>query len=513
MSFNLMNGMSIELNGTKTLTENGAVAYASSGKEALDFFYAVSALRKSNEDVIQNQFTKVYYENPLNAWLLSFFLRDVRGGNGERKIFRACLKWLAENKPDATRNVISLVGEYGRFDDLWCLLDTNLKNDVCDFVKHQLEFDIENAENGKAVSLLAKWLPSENASSKETKRYAGVIRTSLGLTSRQYRKTLTRLRQYLDIVESKMSSKNWGEIDYSSVPSQANLKYNSAFLRNDEERRRAYLESLKKGETKINAKVLQPHEIVRAYNPTSTGWGDFGGSTVKPYDETLEQLWKALPDITVGNCLVVRDGSGSMTWGYDKVRPLDIASSLAIYMAEHNTGVWKDKFITFGNRPQIVSLENCNWLRDKLLVAYKYADCSNTNIEATMMLILNTAVKNHCSQEDMPESIVIVSDMRFDQGCERANQSLFDSISERFEAYGYHMPKIVFWNVNEAMSKQTVPMQRNELGVVLMSGYSTQLMKMIMSGETDPYKVLLEAINAERYKPVENAVKNCLYEF
>ena len=143
-------------------------------------------------------------------------------------------------------------------------------------------------------------------------------------------------------------------------------------------------------------------------------------------------------------------------------------------------------------------------------MAYRYADCSNTNIEATMMLILNTAVKNHCSQEDMPSSIVIVSDMRFDQGCERADQSLFDNIAERFEAYGYHMPKIVFWNVNEAMSKQTVPMQRNELGVVLMSGYSTQLMKMIMSGETDPYKVLLEAINADRYKPVENAVKDYL---
>ena len=507
---NFMNAMQNELNNRKTLTENGAIAYASAGKEILDFFFAVTALRKSNDDVIKNQFAKVYYENPLDAWKFNFFLRDVRGGNGERKIFRACLKWLAENKPDATKRVIDLVGEYGRFDDLWCLLDTNLKDDVCNFVKRQLESDIENLESRKAVSLLAKWLPSENASSKETRRYAGIIRTSLGLTPRQYRKTLSRLRQYLDVVERKMSSKNWGEIDYSVVPSLANLKYNSAFLRNDEERRREYLESLKKGEAKINAKVLQPHEIVRAYNPTSTGWGDFSGSTVKPYDETLEQLWKSLPDITVGNCLVVRDGSGSMTWGYDKVRPLDVASALAIYMAEHNDGVWKDKFITFGNRPQIVSLENCESLRDKLLVAYKYADCSNTNIEATMMLILNTAVKNHCSQEDMPGSIVIVSDMRFDQGCERANQSLFDNIAERFEAYGYHMPKIVFWNVNEAMSKQTVPMQQNELGVVLMSGYSTQLMKMIMSGETDPYKVLLEAINADRYKPVEDAVKNCL---
>jgi len=506
---NFMNAMQNELNNRKTLTENGAVAYATAGKEILDFNFAVTALRKSSDDVIRNSFSRVYYENPLDAWKFLFFLRDIRGGNGERKIFRVCLKWLAENKPEATKHVINLVSEYGRFDDLWCLLDTNLKYDVCNYVKTQIESDIENAENGKPISLLAKWLCSENASSKETKRYAGIIRSNLGLTSRQYRKTLSKLRQYIDVVERKTSGKMWGEIDYSTVPSQANLKYSSAFLRNDEERRRAYLESLRNGETKINAKVLQPHEIVRAYNPNNSGWRTVE-SYAKPYDETLEQLWKALPDITVGNCLVVRDGSGSMTWGCDKVRPLDVASALAIYMAEHNDGVWKDKFITFGNRPQIVSLENCNSLRDKLLVAYEYADCSNTDIEATMMLILNTAIKNNCSQEDMPKSIVIVSDMRFDQGCERADQSLFDNIAERFEQNGYYMPRIIFWNVNEALSKQTVPMQQNKLGVVLVSGYSTQLMKMIMSGETDPYKVLLEAINAERYKPIELAVKNYL---
>ena len=505
MNFNFMEGLETELKGRKTLTENGAIAYASAGKEILDFFFAVTALRKSNDDVIKNQFAKVYYENPLDAWKFNFFLRDIREGNGERKIFRACLKWLAENKPDATKRVIDLVGEYGRFDDLWCLLDTNLKNDVCNFVKCQLESDIENAENGKAVSLLAKWLPSENASSRETKRYAEIIRTSLGLTPRQYRKTLSRFRQYLDVVERKMSSKNWGEIDYSSVPSQANLKYNPAFLRNDEERRRAYLESLKKGETKINASVLQPHEIVAKYKD-GYNWSRI----VRQYDEALEQLWEALPSTNIGNTLVVRDSSGSMMTGYGaQCCPLDVATALAIYAAEHNDGIWKDKYITFSSNPRFIDLSGCSTLRDKLVLSFSESEIANTDIEKTMLLILNTAIANHCTQDEMPKNILILSDLQFDSMVTiRGNRkALFENLISVYEDNGYKMPRIIFWNLSGNVDR-TIPIQNNDLGVVLCSGFSIQLLKMIMSGKTDPYEVLLETINSERYLPIKEAVQD-----
>ena len=256
------------------------------------------------------------------------------------------------------------------------------------------------------ISGLGKWLKSENTSSPESRRIAKIIRNSLNITPKQYRKILSRLRAELGVVEQKISAKEWKAIDYSSVPSQANLKYNNAFLRNDEERRRAYLNSLIKGETKINAGTLQPHEIVAKY----VSGGSWGRQSVKSYDETLEQLWKALPNVSLENALVVRDGSGSMTMGYgSKVKPLDVATALAVYMADHNTGIWKDKFITFSNRPKLIDLSNCATLRDKLCHTYSYDECENTNIEATMMLVLKTAVTNHCTQDEMPQRIIICS--------------------------------------------------------------------------------------------------------
>ena len=509
----LMNAMREELDHRMTLTENGANAYETSGKHLMDFVFAITALRNSNEETIRDGFSKAFFEDPKNAVLALFWIRDGRGGNGERKIFRVCFKWLAENKPEIARATIKLIPEFGRIDDLYCVADTKLCNDAFEIISKQLAEDAENLMRGKPISLASKWAKSENSSSKETRRLARKTMEFMGLTPREYRMTLSKLRNYLDVVERKTSSNRWNQIDYSTVPSQANVKYKDAFMRHDEERRNEYLESLVRGETKINANVLQPHEIVKKYRPRSrgVGWGTVGKSYVNEYDETLEQLWKALPDVTVGNVICCRDGSGSMEWGRNgNIRPLDVASALAIYLSEHNDGVWKDKFITFGHEPQIVSFENCHSLRDKLEVAYRYADCSNTDIEATMMLILDAAVKNHCSQEDMPDAVIIVSDMQFDHGVERADQSLFDSIAERFAAAGYKLPKIVFWNVNEVMGRQNIPMQQNELGVVLVSGYSTQISRMVMSGQTDPYKVLLETINSDRYQPVAQAINGLL---
>ena len=502
---NFMDAMKSENNLRKTLTENGAVAYATTGKEMLDFNFKLAGYRKASEEEIQRDFGRVYYEDPILAMRFIFWVRDIRGGAGERRTFRACFKWLAEHKPEVVKAMIPLVAEYGRFDDILPLLDTSLRKDVSAYYKKQLKEDNKRRKLNQPISLAAKWIPSLHTSSDESRRYAKMLCEDFGWDEQKYRKRLAKLRKYLDIVERKMSAKEWGEIDYNTVPSKANLIYNSAFLRNDEERRRKYLGDLQKGEAKINAGVLQPHEIVTNY--TEDGWWS---SSVKNYDETLEQLWKNLPNMTISNTLVVRDGSGSMCSGISgRTTCLDVATALTLYMADHNTGPWKGKFITFSSNPEIIDVSAEKTLHDKLDKVSHYGDCSNTDIYKTMKLILKTAVNNHMTQEDMPEMIVICSDMQFDGRMFNLNHTLFEDIIDEFEAAGFKMPKICFWNINDRNEK-TIPLQQNDLGLILCSGFSVQIMKMFMSNKLDPYEILLETLNSPRYDAVEEAVSGVI---
>lgn len=365
------------------------------------------------------------------------------------------------------------------------------------------------------ISLLAKWMASCNASSKETRRYAHILRNGLGMTERDYRKMLSALRKYIDVVEVKMSGKRWEEIKYESVPSRANLIYNDAFLRNDEYRRRDFLARLEKGETKINAGTLYPHDIVHKYN------------SARSVDSTLEGLWKALPDTVKGNgnTIVVADGSSSMTCtiGNTNVSALSVANALAIYFAERSSGEFKDKYITFSERPQLVDLAGGKTLRDKIRIALGHNEVANTNIEAVFDLILTTAVKHKMSQEDIPANILIISDMEFDSCAtsgavtrdrcgyssgRRPDARLFEVIKQKYESAGYKLPRLVFWNVNSRTS--TIPVIQNDMGVALVSGYSVNIVNMVMSGELDPYKCLLEVLYDERYNPVGEALKEVL---
>ena len=498
-----------ESNTRKTFTENGAVAYETSGKYLLDFNFKLSQYRNMSVEDIKADFTSVYFEDPLIATKFVFYVGDVRGGLGERKVFNACIEWLADNKPEVALAIIKFIPEYTRWDNLIKLIyNANVNKEVLDIIKSQLRSDLINMKKNKSVSLCAKWMPSINASSKQTKRLAQNICNELGASPKDYRKMLSKLRAYIDIVERKMSANNWSEINYAEVPSQANLKYNSAFLRQDESRRRAYLASLEKGETKINASVVQPHEIVSKY--TSGCWG-----SVNNYDIALEEMWKALPDICIENSLVVRDGSGSMysSIGNGRTTCLDVSTALAIYCSEHNSKEWENKFITFSANPKFIDLSRCKTLRDKIKKCMDEDDCSNTNIEATMRLILRTAIKNHCSQADMPKNIIIISDMQFDSRTGywgmNWNETLFESISKEYEKYGYKLPKICFWNVC-SRNFNTIPMQKNELGLVLCSGFSTTNMKMFMSGKINPYEILLEQINDKRYDVIGEAVHNII---
>lgn len=512
-----MNAITNELNNEKQLTENGAVGYRTTGKKLLDLNFGVASMRSASEQTIINKFMDAYFENPMLAVKWLFYVRDVREGLGERRFFRTVFKQLATDKPEVIRTVFNFVPEYGRYDDLWCLLDTDLKKDVISVVREWLTEDKTNMAQNKSISLLAKWLPSENTSSATTKRYAAMIRKGLDMTSRNYRKMLSQMRQYIDVVERKMSAKEWGGINYETVPSRANLIYNNAFLRNDEERRRAYLGALEKGEAKINAGTLFPHDIVHKYN--------YGYST----DAALEGMWKALPDTVkgCGNTIVVADGSGSMTCNVGvntRVTALDVANSLAIYFAERSSGEFKDKYITFSERPQLVDFSNAKTLRDKVYIARQHNEVANTNIEAVFDLILSTAVNNHMAQEDIPANILIVSDMEFDSCAtsgvpavrnswgwysstyQRPTTTLFDTIAKKYAAHGYKLPRLVFWNVNSRTG--TIPVKENDLGVALVSGFSVNIVNMVMSNKLDPFECLLDVLNTERYQPIEDAIKD-----
>ena len=410
-----------------SITENGAVGYRTTGKELLDLNFAVASLRKISDFEVAKRFKKAFCEDQVLAMKWLFYARDVRGGLGERRLFRVVLADLVKSNPEMVIPVMNLIPEYGRYDDLWCLLDDKESaNVIYQIVDNQLKRDWKNMAAKKPISILAKWMPSINASSEKTKEYGKKLCKALNMTEREYRKALSKLRAYLDVVEVKMSDKNWSAIKYEAVPSRANLIYNSAFLRNDEARRREYLGRLEKGETKINASTLFPHDIVHKYMS-----GGMWSSRLKAKDATIEALWKALPDTVkgCGNTIVVADGSGSMTTTVDnssRVTALDVANALAIYFAERSSGQFKDKYITFSHRPQLVDFSRCNTLHDKLHTALMHNEVADTNIEAVFDLILTTAINGRMSQDELPANILIISDMEFNS-CARCSNGGYGS--------------------------------------------------------------------------------------
>lgn len=472
-------------------TENGALGYRTTGKNLLDINFQVASLRGASEEQIINKFIKAFYENKLLAIKWLFYVRDIREGVGERRLFRVIIKYLGNNNPEIIENLIQYIPEYGRWDDILCLLNTKCKNKVIEIIKKQLSEDVANMYSQNPISLLAKWLPNDTSKSVEKREYAKLIMKELEYTPKNYNNLLSALRRYLDIVEIKMSSNKWNEINYSNVPSRANLLYNNAFLRHDEERRVEFLNKVKLGETKINSSVLFPQDIVARYK--------------KAFDETLESLWKALPDLVKedNKTIVVADGSGSMysSIGNSRVTALDVANSLAIYFSERCSGEFKDKYITFSTRPQLVNFENCQSLKDKINFALNYSEVSDTNIEAVFDLILTTAINGQMKQEELPQNILIISDMEFNSAISSPiDGRLFTAIKNKYQNAGYKMPRLVFWNVNSRT--QTIPIIENELGVALISGFSVNLVKMCMSGKTDAYECLVEQLMSKRYEKI-----------
>lgn len=499
MSF--MEKLHTVLNDSRKLTENGAAGYETTGRALTDLNFAVASLRNAEAEDIINRFIPAFYEDRVLAMKWLFFLRDVRGGLGERRTFRIIIRYLADSFPEMVKGLTEIMAEYGRFDDLLCLFDTAVEETVLTVLKTQLETDCANMESGGNVSLCAKWMPGNNTSSEESRKTAAKLQHFMKLSARQYRKLLAKLRAYLHVTEVSMSSNQWEEIDYTKVASKANILYRNAFLRHDEARRKAYLEAVQKNEAVIHAGVLMPHEIVTRYTDRKN-WR----LSVTAEDASLEALWNNLSDTvsSAENVLCVVDGSGSMlcSVGGGSITALHVSNALGIYFAERMGGAYHNKFITFSGRPKYVDLSACRSLKEKLELAFSHSDCTNTNIEATFDLVLETAVKNNLQQEELPQTVLVISDMEFDAAmCRQNTDTLFDTIQRKFEGRGYRMPKLVFWNVNSRTN--VIPVRENELGVGLVSGFSVNVCNMVLSNELDPFACLKRTLDNERYRKVE----------
>lgn len=499
-----------------SITENGAVGLETSCNSLVDLNYKAASMR-NNPKGIKQLFEKAYNENPVLAMKWLFYARDVRGGMGERSISRNILAWLQWKHPDMAIKVLDLLPEYGRWDDVVYMMEfSSTREHAVSIVRDQMKTDIQNVKDDKSVSLLGKWLPSLTASDKKVRMRANYLAKALGMTCEQYRKAYSLLRKKADVLERKLSAKQWEDVDYSRVPSKANLKYKNAFIRHDGDRYNAFIEKANSGEAKINAAALMPYEIVNKY---THGYHAVSGDV----DESLEALWKNLPDCNT-NGMVILDGSGSMCTrvGNTSVTCHDIADSLAIYFSQHNKGKLNGKFITFGQNPDFVDIQKCSTLRDCLDEVSRHTDCSNTDIFKTYKMLADMAVQFGLSQEDLPDRMIIISDMEFDGCCgtytegrrnsygwgydhfHQADKTLFDNIKEYWDKAGYKMPKLVFWNV---MSRtNTIPMTENELGVILLSGFSTGVVKLAMSDQATPFTALYEVLSSERYKAVEERI-------
>ena len=486
-----------------SLTENGALAYKDSGKKLVNLNYAVSNMRKMHSDDILKLFRKAFYEDKELALKFLFYLGDIREGLGERRAFRIILRYLATEEPEILRKLIPYIAEYNRFDSILELLNTSLHEDLINYIREQLAEDGRGMHEGKSISLMAKWLPRTDCTNQQRRKIARQLALELPLERpdnekkhvlyQLYNKQLTQKRDYLDVIERKTSQNKWGEIDYNTVPSKANLKYSTAFFRHDEERRTKFLDEVKKGIAKINAGVLYPYDIVREYNNRPHG-----------VQTDLEMLWENLNNVlpqTETNLLVVCDGSASMTWNKSSgsLMASTIAQSLAIYCAERIKGQFCNTFITFSQNPRIINLNGEN-LYENLKIIDDYTECSNTDIYKTFKLILNAAINHSMPQEDMPDTILILSDMQFDSMAD-FSKPLFKKIQQEFADAGYRLPKVVFWNLCGA--NDTLPVTGNEYGFGLVSGFSVNILKAILQDEIDPYMMLVNVLRGKRYEPIK----------
>ena len=499
----LLNSMKQASNFTRT--ENGAITHKTTESALLDMFAMGGAMRQRSVGDVTLMFKKAYQENPVYALKCLFYLRDVRGGQGERRFFRECMKWLAKNDKAAAQRNLQYVAEFGRWDDLYCFVGTSLEKDALKIMKEQFILDL----NCKTPSLLAKWLHSENATSKENAKLGALTCQYFGYSPRQYRKHLSILRERIRVLERLMSQNRWNEIEFDKIPSKAGLKYKNAFARRDIIKAK-YEKFAKDENTKVNAGTLYPYEVVeKAINLMgSNQWYSRGRNVALDNTDRLmiNKYWDNLTDYFKGsnlNALCMVDTSGSMTG-----TPINVATSLGLYCAEKAGGPFANHYISFSAYPQLIECEGVDFC-DKVDRIVRTNLCQNTNIEAAFDMLLNTAKSNRLSQDELPNTIIVISDMEFDsatwqyrscsgRGTEGA-ETLMEGIARKWRANGYKVPHLIYWNVNARQNN--IPM----LGVgrvSFVSGFSPSIFQSIVTGKTG-YDLMLETLEKDRYKVIQ----------
>lgn len=496
----MLNELKKELN--ITTTENGALVRKTTYNSCLDLFALVGSVRNRESKEIITLFEKAYNEDQLTAMKILFYLRDIRGGIGERNTFRVIAKYMADAHTTSMRKNLEFISEFGRWDDLYVFIDTSLQNDALEIIKKQLSKDLES-EN---PSLLAKWMPSENTSSSTTRRNATITRKYLKMSPKTYRKTLTKLRKKINIVETKLCENNYKDIEYDKLPSGAGLKYKDAFFRHDEERYKQFIEDVSTGKTKINSSTLFPYELVREAENFIYDCNNFETISYNDKRTLLNEMWKALPDYVGNNdedCLAVVDVSGSM-----RGTPMQMAISLGLYVAEKNKGAFKNHFITFSKTPELIEI-----IGDDFVGKVEFIKSSNwgynTNLEAVFDLILNVAIKNNLPQSQLPSRLFIISDMEFDDAIQDSfwvtyenkiyKETLFQTIAKKYKDAGYEVPTLVFWNANSR--NDLIPaIEDDGIKVQYVSGASPRTFELLLKNETlTALDLMFEAINVERY--------------
>ena len=492
--------------GTHKLTENGAFAYDSTAQGALlDLFSQVGALRPRTETEIASKFAAAFREDALLATKMMFYTGDIReGGLGERRTFRVCLRWLAEKHPDIVNKNMTLIPFFNRFDTLFTLVDTDCEKAMWELVAKTLTEDVKAMKASTArkhvpCSLLAKWMPSENTSSAKTRALANKAIKALKLTPRSYRRMLSALRKHIGVTECKMSAGEWTSIDYAKVPSYAMHNYGSAFAKHDHERFDAYLKSVSKGETKINSSVLFPYDLVEKYMTRGRFSRHYGDCLISTMEyPVVEAQWKALPNYLAkpDNAIVMADVSGSMSG-----RPMATSIGLAIYLAQHNTGAYRNMYLTFTDNPHFINIpEDASLLECVKKVASAGVGYS-TNLEKAFRAVLDLAVGNGVADKDMPKTIVVISDMEIDKYmCPGRHWDFLTKMKALYAAHGLTLPKIVMWNVNAR--KDTV-LSQDEY-TIFISGQSASSFKTLcqnLDGVT-AYELMLQVLNGAAYREV-----------
>lgn len=482
-------------------TANGALTHKTTNSAVYDMFAFGGAYRQRNEADVILLFKNALEEDTSLALKCLFYLRDCRGGGqGERRFFRICFKWLAENHTDTARRLMDFIADYGRWDDLiYTAIDTPLEKEMADRVFKQLKLDV----SCKTPSLLGKWMPSENASSATTKAAANTLRKRFGLSHKTYRKTLSTLRRKLNVLERLMSANEWDKIEFDKIPSKAGLIYKNAFAKRDIIAKK-YEAFAKNENTKVNAKTLYPYDVVaKALQNTCS---ETGASSMNATDrKIIEKYWENLPDYFGGkpcSMMCVVDTSSSMR-RCEASAPINVAISLGMYCAERIGSPFKNHYISFSSRPQLIDIKGVDFV-DKVERIYKTNLRENTNISAVFNLLRKTALQNSVNKEDIPKTIVIISDMDIDYMSEGRGWTTNNSATEmeririQWAADGLELPKLVYWNVN-ASNDNILDASPN---VSYVSGASPVIFEQVLSGKCG-LDLMLDKLMSKRYEQIK----------